>query len=316
MRRRFAVGVLLCLSQFPGIAAESLEATLRAANVPVEKFTVAERRADITSFAIATGEPFLLAYYVDDGSGRLQSPLYVIRYARDTGDLRRAQLRNVDAVFKRSIPMYCLGSALRIREYSDTILIETHVNPSAGCVIILSLELSLRTAVSGWLLGLMGGKYVIVQTSEVHFMAVHPLHIEVFDLKLNRSVVVYPSRQDRLRREYSRLVQSHISEKWCIEHNAPCDPEEFDTSINGALTVNEAARAFGFEASFDAGGFGDDAEIHVEPRTVAYVFRERGGRWQFRQFLANQLQSRFGSSTIQELVRRTPNAAFEITVPK
>jgi len=61
-------------------------------------------------------------------------------------------------------------------------------------------------------------------------------------------------------------------------------PENFDASLGGAVALNEAAKVFGFEAKFDAAGFGDAAEKQVPARTVAYIFRERGGTWEHRNF--------------------------------
>jgi hypothetical protein len=306
-----ASGALLLLCGFRAIAAESLEERLRASNIPIQKFTGLELRQEITSYAISEGDPFLLAYYVDDRSGRLQPPLHVIRFARKTEDLRRADLADIEALFQGEVRMDCLGSALGIREYHDTIFIETHRGPSAGCVIVLSSVLSFKAVLSGWLLGLLGSDYAIVRRSEVHFQSVQPLHIEVFDLKRNRSVEVYPPKEDGVRRQYSRLIQPRISEKWCMEHNAQCDPENFDTGLIGGLAVNEVAKVLGFEAKFDAAGFGDAAEKQVRPRSVLYIFRERGGKWQHREFDPVELRRRFGVLSIQELVTRNPDAAFE-----
>ncbi|MBZ5595901.1 MAG: hypothetical protein LAP39_26975 [Acidobacteriia bacterium] len=301
-----AAGFLFFTYALGSLAAETLQDTLQAANVPTQAFAASELSRKITSYAISNDDPFLLAYYIDDGSGLIRPPLDVIRYDRATGDLQRAGLRDITALFQREIPMSCLGSALSIREYRDTIYIDTHANPSAGCVIVLSSRLSFKAALSGWLLGLLGADYAILRGSEVHFMSVHPMHIEVFDLKRNHLVEVYPFENDAQRRQFSRLIQPHVSEKWCMEHNAQCDPENFDTNLKGQLVVNEAARVFGFEAKFDAAGFGDAAEKQVPPRTVAYIFRERNGTWDHRE-----LESLFGGMSVQELISQKPNLAFE-----
>ena len=307
-----AVGTLLLLCGFRALAAETLGETLGAANVPTREFSGPELRQNITSYAIARGDPFLLAYYVDDGSGRLQPPLHVIRYSRGTEDLRRADLRDIAALFQGLVQMDCLGSALGVREYRDTFYIETHGGPSAGCVVVLSSALSIKAALSGWLLGLVGPDYAILRGSEIHFMSVTPLHVEVYDLKRNRTVEVYPLKEDGLRRQYSRsIIRAGISEKWCMENNAQCDPGNFDTEVKGGLAVNEAAKVFGFEAEFDAAGFGDGGQRQAPPRSVVYVFREHDGAWQHREFEPAQLRGRFGVSSIQELVAQNPLAAFE-----
>jgi hypothetical protein len=211
--------------------------------------------------------------------------------------------------------MDCLGSALRIREHHGTVYIETHGGPSAGCVVLLSSVLSYKAALSGWLLGLLGSHYAIVRRGEVHFMSVHPLHIEVYDLSRDRSIEIYPPKEDELRRQYSRSIQLHLSEKWCRENNAQCNPENFDTELSGGLVVNEPARVFGFEARFDAAGFGDDAGEQVPPRNAAYIFRERG-TWEHRELEPGELRTRFGVSSIQELVAQNPDAAFERAAPR
>jgi hypothetical protein len=315
MSRKIVSGVtgfLLFTGGIVSFAAETLQDTLRAANVPLQQFPAAELSAKITSYAISSDDPFLLAYYIDDGSGQLQPPLHIVRYDRATGGLRRAEPREIHALFQGEIPMNCFGSAEHIREYRDMIYIDTHINPSAGCVIVLSSMLTFKAALSGWLLGLIGADYAILHGSEVHFMSVHPLHIVVFDLKRNLSLEVYPYQNDPRRREFSRSIGPHISRKWCQEYNSPCDPENFDADLlKGNIVVNEAARVFGFEAQFDAAGFGDAAEKQVQPQTVAYIFRERRGTWEHREFQAREFQRLLRGMSIEDLIGKKPNLAFQ-----
>jgi len=306
-----AVTTLLFLSGAPGsLVAETLGDALRAANVPTQRIAGPELGRKITSYATSGDDAYLLAYYIDDGAGRLQPPLHVIRYDRAMDDLRRADLGDVHALFHGATQMDCLGSVNSVREYRSFIYIDTHVNPSAGCVIVLSSNLSLKAALSGWLIGLLGSDYAIVRGSEVHFMSVRPMHIEVYDLKRNRLAELYPYPNDPLRREFSRLISPLISRKWCMEHNAQCDPEIFDANPKG-IAVNEGSRAFGFEAQFEAAGFGDTVERQVSPQAAIYVFRERGGAWEHRQFQPGQFQSLFGGMSVQELVSKQPDLAFE-----
>ena len=193
---------------------------------------------------------------------------------------------------------------------ADVIYIDTHLNPSAGCVIVLSSTLAYKAAASGGLLALVGADYTIVAGSEIHLMSVHPMHIEILDVKPNQSTQVYPYKDDPQRRQFSLLIEPHISEKWCIEANAQCDPDNFDVDLQGNVIVNEAAKAFGFLAKFDAGGFGDTAEKQVTPRTVAYIFRERGGRWEHREFGGSRLQRLLSGTSFDQLVAANPDSLF------
>jgi hypothetical protein len=304
-------GLLFLACGLGSLAAETLGDALRVANVPARQFTASELAVEITSYAVSKDDPFLIAYYIDDGSGSLQAELHVIRYDRATGDLRRGDVRASGALPHGEIPLGCFGSVLRISEYLDTIYVETHVGPSAACAIVLSSGLSFQTVLPGLLEGFLGADYGILSRSEIHFMSVEPLHIEVFDLKRKQLVEVYPYKDDTQRRQFSRLIEPYIVPDWCREHNAACDPENFDTSLRGEVVLNEAAKVFGFEAEFDAAGFGDAAEKQVPTRTVAYVFRERGGIWEHREFQPGQLQSLFGVMSIQDLVGKKPNSPFE-----
>lgn len=312
----YVVFFLLFTGGIAILAAETLEDTLRTAKVPTQQFPASELGRKITSYAISDDDPFLLAYYVDDGSGLLQPPLRVIRYDRATGNLQRGDIGNASALFQGEIAMNCLGSALEIRECRDIIYVDTHYNPSAGCVIVLSSRLEFKAALSGWLLGFVGADGAILRRSEVHFMSVHPMHIAVFDVGRNQSTEIYPYKDDPQRRQYSRLIAPHISEEWCVENNAQCDPENFDTDLRGNVIVNENAKVFAFQAQFDAAGFGPRAEKQVPPLSVAYIFRERGGRWQHREFQQQQLQRLLGGISLDELIAQKPDLFFQIPAGK
>jgi len=136
------------------------------------------------------------------------------------------------------------------------------------------------------------------------------MHIGVFDVKRNQSTEVYPYKDDPQRRQFSRLIKPHISGKWCVEHNAQCDPENFNTVLRGNVIVNEAAKVFAFEAQFDAAGFGEAAEKQVPPRTVAYIFRERAGRWEHREFHGQPFQRLLGGMSLKELIGKKPDLPF------
>ncbi|MEO8661025.1 MAG: hypothetical protein ABI693_21325 [Bryobacteraceae bacterium] len=292
------------------LSAETLDDVLRASKVPVQQFSTSDLTGKITSYAVSKDGPFLLAYFVDNGSGVLQPPLRIIRYDRATDSLRRTDLRNISALFQSELLMNCLESVVDIREYRDTIYIGTHSNPSAGCVIVLSLGLEFKAALSGRLVGFIGADYAILRRSEIHFMSVHPLHLAVFDVRQNQATEIYPYTGDLQRRQFSRLIEPLISKKWCLEIAAQCDSGNFDTDLLGKVTVNETAYLFAFQAQFNVSGFGPAVEKQIPTRTVTYIFRERNGRWEHRQFDAQQLQRLIGKTSLEELVTKSPGLAF------
>jgi len=303
--------LLLFLTVTAAPAGETLRSALQAANIPVEAFSSSELARPITSYAVSNDDPFLISYYVDDGSGMLKRPLYVVRYDLQTGDIRRGEVRTATALFQGSVPEDCLGSALSIREHDGRVFIDTHDTPSAGCVIVLSAKLGFETALSGGILGFIGPDCLILRGSEIHFMSVHPLHLTVLDLQRNRSTPIYPYAGDAQRRLFSDLIDSLMSDTWCRENNAQCDPDNFDVDISGAVVINEAARTFAFQARFDAAGFGDAALKRVPPRTVAYFFRERAGRWEHREFSEPRLRRLLAGATLTRFIAEHPSAAFQ-----
>ncbi len=292
------------------VAAGTLGDTLREAKVPLDAFSAAEIGRPITSYAIATGDPFLLAYYVDDGSGRLAAPLRILGYWRRTKQIRRGELSRVTALSQGATPAGCLGSALSIRESAGVVLLETHLSPSAGCLILLDSQLRLDSAFGGWIVAQLSPLHLLLRASEVHFLPVHPVRLQVLDLVTRSTEDIYPSLRDELRAQYSRLIRDRISPQWCMDHNAQCDPENFDVEITGAVASNERARVFGFRARFDATGFGESVTSRVPPQNVVYLFRHDGAHWRYHEFTDAEFQRRFGTSDLEQFILRTPEAAF------
>ena len=298
MRREAIVAFALLLSA--SAEGETLRDKLEAASVPVAKFAAGELSRKITSYAVSNGDPFLIAYYEDHGSGSLQGPLHLLRYSRKTEELRRMDV-------KRDVA----GAATNIRERGDYIFVDTHYGPSAGVLLVFDAGLSVEAELGGWLLGTMGSDYAIIELSEMHFQPVEPLRIEAYDLKNRRSLRIYPYEGDRFRKEYSELLGKYLSMDWCRIHNSSCKPDVFNTWPPTPLTISESARVFGFQTEFHSDGFGDAASAYVRSRKVVYVFRENQGIWQHREFDPAELPGRFGVESIEELVRRKPLAAFQ-----
>ena len=62
----------------------------------------------------------------------------------------------------------CLGSALNIYEKNNFIVMDTHINPSAGCILILTPDLKFIAGLWGWTLGQIDDN-IIYEVSMVHF---------------------------------------------------------------------------------------------------------------------------------------------------
>jgi hypothetical protein len=162
---------------------------------------------------------FLFAWYFI-GDGHTPNTLRVLRYDRRTGIASNTVLTDSPATrasFLGQFPVPCMGSSASVAEREGTIYVETHLTPSASCTLVLDHHLTLKTALSGWLLGFVSDRYAVFRESMIHFAPTHPMNISVYDAVTGRSTRVYPLPGDRLRAEYVRSLDAHLpSRSWAV----------------------------------------------------------------------------------------------------
>lgn len=271
----------------PAARGETLASMLAAHKIPANILPSSDTQQPITSYAVSSdNRPFLLAYYEDDGSGMLPPVLHVIRYDMRTGKLSRANLHGVqnvepirgfDHVMQRVSPV-CLGSALNISETNGFITLDTHINPSAGCVLILKSNLEFSAGLFGWMMARIDGD-IIFQENTIHFAPTHPSRLSIYNPRQKVLSRIFPKEGDEARRQFSAELRKHLpSPDWCEQHNNPCDPNNFTTNLDPVI-VKEREQTFAFDAHMIPEGFGDDAQRSVKPITVHYVVRRINGQW-------------------------------------
>ena len=280
--------VVLVLSLFglsPILRGETLGAVLSANKLSPNLIPENDRQQPITSFAVSTeNSRFLLAYYDDDGSGGLPPVLHVLRYDRQTEDLRRTDLNGIEIPIQivhevmTQVSSNCMGSALNISEKAGLIIIHTHINPPAGCALILTSDLGFIAGLGGGVLATIDGNIIFVENT-IHFAPTHPARVSAYNLQQKKLTPIYPMENDSARKQFSSELQNHLpSSNDCREQNNPCDPESFSTDIEH-VTVNENERSFAFDAQMTPEGFGEDAERSIKSRTVHYTCTLKDGGW-------------------------------------
>ena len=273
----------LCFTH--ALSCETLGDVLAANSVPVRILPADDLQRNITSFAVSAGNsPFLIAYYDDDGSGLLSPVLHVLRYDERTHDLRQTNLHGAGVPLQGfhnvigQISDDCMGSALAILEKDGFITIDTHINPSAGCVLVLTSDLSFNAELRGWALARINGE-IIFEEGTVHFASTHPARLTLYDPRQRQMLPIYPAQEDAARQQFSAELKKHLpSSEWCAQQNNPCDPQSFTTDIDH-VSVSEQERSFAFDARMNADGFGEDAARSVQPKTIHYVCRQSDGKW-------------------------------------
>ena len=139
----------------------------------------------------------------------------------------------------------------RTRRY---IYLDSHINPSAGRLIVLSHDLKLRRALYGWKLAMLSDETVVYHHSQIHFAPTHWLEISAFNATTLAAKQIYPPKPYQpVRRDFIERVSQEYrkrGEDWFRNNNHHMNPELFDSSLVGDVTVNAAAKTITFLVQF------------------------------------------------------------------
>jgi len=309
MNRLLLAAALASLACFSGHAQEesgTLRAALHEEGLPLDAANLPNLDQKITSGAELDAEDqFVVAYYWDDGTGMLNPPLHILRYERKTRLWEKAEIGNAPEAGAVADP--CYGSVLDVRAFGDGLVIETHINPSAGCALVVSRELKLAASLDGWVLGEFSGGTLLYHRSQVHFATVHPAEIAVFDLKSKKDLVIFPPKTETLVRrnltaELGEYFKTHRD--YCAKANDPCDPRIFDSDLDGKPAIDDRDHALAFSISYELQGYGQDENKPAGPASVIYVYRNANdeSKIEFREFLPDQIKALFGDVSLQDLL--------------
>lgn len=250
---------------------------------------------------------FVIAYYVYDPTERLNPPMFIDLYDRRTEQWRSSSIESATARW-RDMNVGCLGSVLGIRASSDFLLLDTHLSPSAGCVLILSHELKLTGSLCGWVLAELGEDEVIYERSQVHFAPVHPTEIALYDLRTGKDVTVFPNKT------YQAIRQARIAQlmefykthgEWCRENNDPCDPEQFDSELENGLATDDREKSIAFSISYGQIQVFRNEQKPSGPQHVLYVCRhvDDNSRIECQEMLWDEARARFGDVPLKTLLQ-------------
>jgi hypothetical protein len=196
--------ILLCSLLFASIwvvgharpEENTLRQALAAKHLPFDAAKLANLDKSITSWAeLDDPGQYVIAYYLDNGSEELNPPLFLDRYDRNSSEWKSARLPE-GGEKSSAIDDVCYGSILSIISSAGRFFVETHINPSAGCLLVLSGDLKLEASLSGWFLGHLGDDALVYHRSEVHFAPVHPAEIAIYDLRTKHDFTIFPPKTE------------------------------------------------------------------------------------------------------------------------
>lgn len=288
--------------------AQTLREALTDSGIAPENAKLANLDRDIDGEAqVADEAQFVIAYYLDNDTENLKAPLFLDRLDRKTGKWRSAIIAN-PATKSDDTPVSCAGAVLNVKPIEDRLLVETHLNPSAGCLLIFSDELRLEKSLYGWQVGQLGPSGIVYHRSEIHFAPVHPAEIALYDLKTGREEQLFPRRPFQAIR-LARVAQLKdfydTHQDWCRANNDPCDPQQFDSSLEGPVVSDEPQDALAFVISYEQVQlFAGEVQKPSGPKQVLYVFRHVSdeAKLEYRERLMSDVTAHFGDVKLEDLL--------------
>ena len=200
----------------------------------------------ITSYAAeGDGREFEVAFFQAKPGNRLEPPIHIVLLDRASGKWQHGTVTLDDTIGA--------GSITSVKRTPRYIYLDSHINPSAGRLIVLSRDLKLRKALYGWEVASFGSETLVYRHSEIHFAPTHFVEMSVFNAGTLQDKQIYPPKPFQpVRKEFiERVDQAYKQrgEEWFRINNHYMDPELFDSSA-GEVAVDVSAKAIAFLVVF------------------------------------------------------------------
>ena len=243
------------IAQTPARAVPTLREQLAAYNVSLTAGVPGDLERRLVNYAVQDApDLFVIAYHAaQQFDDRRADTLYVSAFDRGTRQWVHAGLEPR----RESVPVWDIGTVLRIHHSDRHVLLDTHRNPSAGMIIVLSRQLTPVAALDGWVLRVLTAGVVLYHRSSVHFAPTHSAELWTWDGATGRDLRLYPGvPPDSVRRAYIDTVEAiyrRTGEAWFRANNHHMGPVRFDSRLLDSVTVGPTGRDMTFVVRFGGG---------------------------------------------------------------
>ena len=246
----FLLVIQLCIQPMSGgllASNPSLAEVLTENGIDLSNIDTPNMGKDITSYQVLNDpNVFCIAYYLDNGSGRMRGKLYIHLLKKDQSKWTHGTLD-----FETLPGRYSQRSSITRIQYSrDHIYLHAHWNPSAGATLALSNELEFQYGLYGWILAGFEDETVVYQKNQVHFAPTHYAEIYIYDPRTERDRKIYPMKPDKgIRLEHIKKVKAAYDERgedWFRIHNHHMNPELFNNYLRDEVVVNDSTDSLAF----------------------------------------------------------------------
>lgn len=263
----------------------------------------------ITSYTtLNTDREFLIAYYLAAPQNELRFPLLLTRLDKRSGKWQEASLTDMKVQLGKGTRQQaqddCIGSAVDLESNDNWYYLDLHWDPSAGCLVILNHDLTVRQTLTGWTAAIFKSGLLVYEGNTVHFAAVHPLMLFLYDPASRKSQEIYPQKDDPFRKDFSERLKKVIDDKRCRENDWSCAPNEFESSVSQPIEVNDETHSLAFRVDFDTVGFlpREEAEGSGKWDDDQYVYIYQLNPFRWREFSVYDLKPKFGTDSLKDLL--------------
>jgi len=257
-----------------GLRAQTLREFLTQYKIPASSVPSAALTQNIVPGAITQSPRWLVVSWSLPGAALRTWPLHLVRMDRKTRATKSGELR-------LGADDNCAGSLPDITLADDFVLVATHINPSAQCLLVLDSTLRLRQTLDGFEPTEVEPGRVVLIESMVHFSAVHPERLQFADLASGQTSELYPPKDDALRAELAKRNEAAMpAHEVCAQNNDPCDPKQFDETLGPFATDGRGRFAMLVDQEADhVTASGEDQAIAKQSAVYLYQHAAAGWRW-------------------------------------
>ncbi len=220
---------------------------------------------------------FAIAFYYRDpnDSNRMLDTLEVIVLDKATGTWKRRAFdaEHMAGLFKTADPGPGPGSVMNVWHTRRYLLIDTHLTPSAGTIIVLTRALEPTAMLYGWTLFTLANESIVYHASNMHFAPTHDLNVRMYDPRSGKTRTIYPTKPyDPPRREFIELTRkayARYGDDWFRQHNHHKDAEQFNSRWGQLWIVDERTNAMAFSGDVRVGTRPRYARLTRHGRTAA-----------------------------------------------
>lgn len=248
----------LALTSVGPLAGQTLREAIGASGVAHPPMA-ADLDRSITSYAVLDDSAaFIIAYYWKDTAGPILADSLRIRFFnRSESTWRSRSLPRTAPPGPGGETDLQLGSAVRITRSEQHFLLDTHLTPSAGTLLVLSKDIEPVAALPGWLRAAGSDGLVVFQHSMVHFAPTHGAEIWGYDGRTDRTDLIYPrAPYPSVRARYIeevRQLYERVGAAWFRNNDHHMDPARFDSNILDPVLVERSGEAVAFVVRFGGG---------------------------------------------------------------